>query len=49
MFTKKTINDFDLNGKRVLLRADYNVPLDHKGHIESDYGLPKVSRPLKHC
>lgn len=28
MFTKKTINDYDLNGKTVLLRADYNVPLD---------------------
>jgi len=37
MFTKKTINDIDLNGKKVLLRADYNVPLDDKGEITDDY------------
>lgn len=37
MFTKKTINDVDLLGKRVLLRADYNVPLDDKGEITDDY------------
>jgi phosphoglycerate kinase len=28
MFTKKTIKDIDLAGKTVLLRADYNVPLE---------------------
>ena len=28
MFTKQTIRDIDLNGKTVLLRADYNVPLE---------------------
>lgn len=38
MFTKKTIRDIDLKGKRVLLRADYNVPLD--GHkITDDYRI----------
>jgi phosphoglycerate kinase len=39
MFTKKTINDIDLNGRKVLLRADYNVPLDDKGEITDDYRL----------
>jgi 3-phosphoglycerate kinase len=39
MFTKKTINDIDLNGKKVLLRADYNVPLNGKGEITDDYRL----------
>jgi len=39
MFTKKTIRDVKLRGKRVLLRADYNVPLDANGHITDDYRL----------
>ncbi len=38
-FTKKTIHDVDLNGKRVLLRADYNVPLDDAGKITDDYRI----------
>ena len=25
---KKTVRDIDVNGKRVLVRVDYNVPLD---------------------
>lgn len=36
MFTKQTINDIDLAGKKVLLRADYNVPLKD-GVITDDY------------
>ena len=44
MFTKKTIKDIDLKGKRVLLRADYNVPLDEKGVITDDYRI-KQSLP----
>jgi len=39
MFTKKTIRDVSVRGKRVLLRADYNVPLDATGHITDDYRL----------
>lgn len=38
MFTKKTIHDIDLQGKRVLLRADYNVPIE-KGNITADYRI----------
>jgi phosphoglycerate kinase len=33
---KKTIKDIDVSGKRVLLRADLNVPLDDDGRIEDD-------------
>jgi len=51
-FYKKTIRDIDLNGKRVLLRADYNVPLDDKGEITDDYrlqqSLPTVQFLLDH-
>ncbi|MBI4432745.1 MAG: phosphoglycerate kinase [Candidatus Omnitrophica bacterium] len=33
---KKTIRDFDLRGKRVLIRVDYNVPLDKSLNITDD-------------
>jgi 3-phosphoglycerate kinase len=44
MFYKKTIRDIDLHDKRVLLRADYNVPVDDKGNITDDYRI-KMSLP----
>ena len=51
-FTKKTIRDIDLKDKRVLLRADYNVPLDEHGNITDDYrlqqSLPTVQFLLGH-
>lgn len=40
MFNKKTVKDISLRGKRVLLRADYNVPIKD-GKISSDYRLRK--------
>ncbi len=39
MFTKKTIRDVDVQGKRVLLRADYNVPVGDDGSITNDYRI----------
>ena len=30
MLNKKTVEDIDVNGKRVLVRCDFNVPLDSK-------------------
>ena len=33
---KKTIRDIDLVGKRVLVRVDFNVPLDAQQHITDD-------------
>lgn len=51
MFTKQTIRDIDLRGKTVLLRADYNVPLEN-GKITDDYrikqSLPTVEYLLGH-
>ena len=35
-FYKKTIKDVAIAGKTVLVRADYNVPLDKKGAIRDD-------------
>jgi phosphoglycerate kinase len=33
---KKTIKDFDLRGKKVLIRVDFNVPLDKSLNITDD-------------
>ncbi len=33
---KKTIRDLELDGKTVLMRVDYNVPVDGQGHITDD-------------
>lgn len=46
MFTKKTINDVDLQDKRVLLRADYNVPVEN-GTITDDYRIKQSIETVK--
>jgi len=33
---KKTIRDIDVAGKRVLVRVDFNVPLDTEQQITDD-------------
>lgn len=47
MFTKKTIHDIDLQGKRVLMRADYNVPLNDDGTIADDYRMQQSVTTIK--
>lgn len=36
MINKKTIEDIDVKSKKVLVRCDFNVPLDKEGNITSD-------------
>ncbi len=38
----KTIRDFNLSGKRVLVRTDFNVPLDDKGNILDDFRIERT-------
>jgi phosphoglycerate kinase len=47
LFTKKTVRDIDLAGKRVLLRADYNVPLEN-GVISDDYRIRQSLPTIQH-
>ncbi|MEI6481275.1 MAG: phosphoglycerate kinase [Candidatus Saccharibacteria bacterium] len=48
MFTKKTIRDINLKGKRVLLRADYNVPVGKDGTITDDYRITQSVPTLEY-
>jgi len=47
----KTIRDFNVKGKRVLIRADFNVPLSIKGEILDDFrikeGVPTIEYLIK--
>jgi phosphoglycerate kinase len=47
MFNKKTVKDIDLKGKRVLLRADYNVPVEN-GVISDDYRIKQSLPTIKY-
>lgn len=47
MFNKKTVKDIDLKGKRVLLRADYNVPVND-GIISDDYRIKQSLPTIKY-
>lgn len=44
---KKTIKDIDLTGKTVLVRADYNVPINN-GKITDDYRIKKSLPTLEY-
>ncbi len=45
---KKTVADIDVNGKKVLMRCDFNVPLDDDQNITSDARIVKALPTIKH-
>jgi len=45
---KKTVADIDFRGKRILMRCDFNVPLDEDCNITSDDRIVKVLPTIKH-
>jgi len=48
MFTKKTVRDIALKGKRVLLRADYNVPVTEHGGITDDFRIEQSIQTIEY-
>lgn len=47
MFTKKTIRDIDYTNKRVVLRADYNVPVTDDGTIADDFRIKQSVQTIE--
>ena len=49
---KKTIEDIDVNGKKVLMRCDFNVPQDENGNITDNRrivsALPSIEYLINH-
>jgi len=52
MYNKKTIEDIDVKGKRVIVRVDFNVPLDENKNITDDKrivgALPTIKYLIDH-
>lgn len=48
MFTKKTIKDIDLKNKTVLVRSDYNVPVNPEGTISDDYRIAQSVQTISY-
>ncbi len=45
---KKTIEDIDVNGKKVLVRCDFNVPFDDDGNISDHKRIDESLKTIKY-
>lgn len=48
IMAKKTVADIDVKGRKVLMRVDFNVPLDEDCNITSDDRIVKALPTIKH-
>jgi phosphoglycerate kinase len=45
----KTIKDLDIDGKRVFIRCDFNVPKDEFGNITDDRRIRSALQTIRYC
>lgn len=48
MINKKNIGDIDLQGKKVIMRVDFNVPIDNEGRITDDTRINAALPSIKY-
>ena len=47
--TMRTIKDLDIDGKRVFIRCDFNVPQDEFGNITDDRRIRAALQTIRYC
>ena len=44
----KTVRDFDVKNKRILVRCDFNVPFSENGEIDNDFRIKQTIPTIKY-